>query len=128
MPIWSDFGSWMNSYQFPTLSFGEPTSPAPISSAIQSLSVVEPPPAGYPRVIVHPERPNAAFALIENGWYRSPTGEVVSYKTVADYVLSAQGATREQLLKVLGQLPGGGGFPFVTIAIALGVGLLLVKR
>lgn len=69
-------------------------------------SIVEPPPSGYPRIIVHPERPDAAFVLIEAGWYRSPTGPVVPYKTVAEYVLTAPG-DRMTLLKALGQVPGG---------------------
>lgn len=84
-----------------------------------------PPPAGYPRIIVHPERPNAAFALIGDGWYRSPTGDVVSYKTVADYVLTAKGTARSVLLKSLGQTPSEGWGPS-TLLLAGGALLLLV--
>ena len=93
-------------------------------------SIVEPPPGGYPRIIVHPERPNAAFAFISDGWYRSPTGEVVSYKTVADYVLTAKGVDQLSLMRALGQVPGSASGLSVwgVAAVAVGLGLLLLRR
>ena len=107
-----------------------PTYSEPIYTASASgYTLIEPPPGGYPRIIIHPERPNAPFALIENGWYRSPTGGVVSYKTVADYVLTAKGVDRAVLLSALGQVPGGTKFPYgVVVVVALALGLLLIRR
>jgi hypothetical protein len=95
------------------------------------VGLIEPPPGGYPRIIVHPERPNAAFALISDGWYRSPTGEVVSYKTVADYVLTAKGVDPASLMKALGQISGGGGgisSSIIVVAALVALGLVVVLR
>lgn len=109
-----------------------PTYTQPVYTTASSTlgsALIEPPPGGYPRIIVHPERPNSPFAFIENGWYRSPTGDVVSYKTVAEYVLTAHGVDRAVLLKALGQVPAGSTFPFGVVAlIAVALGLLLSRR
>lgn len=95
-PTWGDLS---RTFLFPDASLW------PVDSSPAHVAIVEPPPGGYPKVIVHPERPDGAFAWISDGWYRSPTGDVVPYRTVAEYVLTAQGVAREELMKRVGQLP-----------------------
>jgi len=116
-------------YDDPTLDWNyvlggssEPTYTAPTFTTVSFGEIVEPPPAGYPKVIVHPEKPNAPFFLISPGWYRSPTNEVVSYRTVAEYLITAN-APREQILRALGQT--GPNMKLIYI-IAGGVGILVL--
>lgn len=104
--------------------------PSGVNAYGPSGQIQEPPPGGYPKIIVHPERPDAGFALISDGWYRSPTGEVVPYRTVAEYVLSGSG-DRTALLKAIGQIPsgvGGNTWLYVAGGVILFVVLLSGRR
>lgn len=113
-PIWGDISQ---TFLFPDSSLW-PVESAPPAQAV----IVEPPPGGYPPSIVHPERPDAPFFLISPGWYRSPNNEVVSYRVVAEYVLTAQNTPREELLRRLGQ----SGSSNILIYAAVGVGALIL--
>jgi hypothetical protein len=101
----------------------EPTYTTPVFPVVGWSEIKEPPPAGYPKVIVHPDRPNSPFVLASPGWYRSPTNELVSYQTVAEYVLTAQSASRADLLRILGQ--SGATNVWLYVAGAVGAVVLI---
>lgn len=118
---------------FPISSVGFPSASVTGATAIIAAAnspnrpVVEPPPSGYPKIITHPERPTSPFYEISDGLYRSPTGETVTYRTVADYVLTAQGIPRATLMTLLGQDE-----PKFPLALLIGAGalvlLVLIKK